>query len=336
MALIGIEGFEASRNSAQSPFDAGGVAGLTSATTPFGYGFAWKGSSAHTFDWNIGSNQDTIIQGMYSHQSNTISGFSILDGATIQVHLDCADPDDGSRKVRVYRGTGLTNLLGETAANALPPAGDYYHIGWMVKIHDTLGFIHVWIDGVLVLSLTDIDTKASGNAFATIVRLNLGQNNLVDDYFAFDGSGAENNDWPGTCRVYTGMPDSDDVSDLTPLSGTDNFAMVDEMQNHDTDTTYNHSSTAGDKDLFGTNLDLPVGSTVLACESRAVIRKDDVGARTGRAINKSGATQTNATTLTLGTTYALQRIKMDVDPDTGAAWTRAGANALEPGYEVMS
>lgn len=331
MAFIGIEGFDANRNAASGVFDNSAAVSFTDPGLFDGY--SWNSTGTVNCDWNIGSNQDVVIQGAYYILVNTNSGFTVLDGTTIQAHLDT---DYVNRRVNVYRATGTTNLLGSSANNSLPPTGNWFHLGWKVKIHDTLGTIDVWVDGVNVLSLTGLDTQASANAYATVVRMTVTQNNTVDHYFAFDGSGSANNSWPGTCRVYTGVPDVDNAVQFTRSAGANNWANVDELQLHDSDTTYNYSSTVGQKDLFDTTLVVPTGATVLCMESRSVFRKDDVGARTGRAIVKSGATTVNGTTINAGSAYVLSRIKMETDPDTALQFTVAGANAVLPGYEVMS
>jgi hypothetical protein len=213
---------------------------------------------------------------------------------------------------------------------------NFNYIEWEVTLSNSVGVIKVWVDNVEVLNLTALDNCATANEFATRVCLVDASSFAVDDYYAFDNTGSECNSRPGPCRVYTGYPTSDASVQFTPLSGVNNWAMVDEASNQDDDTTYNSSVTAGHKDFFSTNLGIPSGATVLACEVRSTLRKDDVGARDGRAVSKSNATVTNGTTLALGTSYVQGRIKHALNPDGSVAWTDTTANALQPGYECVT
>jgi hypothetical protein len=65
-----------------------------------------------------------------------------------------------------------------------------------------------------------------------------------------------------------------------------------------------------------------------------VARKDDAGSRSLRAVLKSGAIMANGSTRVLGTSYALYDDRFEVDPATGAVWTKADVDALEAGVEL--
>ena len=53
------------------------------------------------------------------------------------------------------------------------------------------------------------------------------------------------------------------------------------------------------------------------------------------AVLKSGETTANGATRVLGTSCALFDDRFEIDPATGAAWTKAGVDALEAGVEVV-
>ena len=74
----------------------------------------------------------------------------------------------------------------------------------------------------------------------------------------------------------------------------------------------------------------------MAVQLATVARKDDAGSRSLRAVLKSGATTANGATRVLGTSYALYDDRFEVDPATGAAWTKVGVDALEAGVEVVA
>lgn len=337
MALIGIEGWDHYRNGDPSPFDNGAVPAtvLTGASTPFNYGQAADSTNSTSYNWAV-NNRPTVIQGVRVNKQNTDITkdlFVVLDGSTIQVHLQI---DYTNRRVVAYRGTGTTNLLGASANNAIPPRGTWCHIEWKVTVDPTAGTVEVRLDGnTTILNLTAQNTRASANSRITQANLD-GINLQVDDYHLFDDQGSTNNNFVGSVRVYTEFPTSDDSVQFTRLSGSSNFEMVDDPGDIDGDTTYNSTTTAGQKDTFGITGDVPVTATVYAVEQRATMRKDDAATCTGRIILKSGGTQANGTTQTFGTSYAHYRQPYDVDPTDSNAWTPSKANNLKIGYERVT
>lgn len=342
MALIGIEGFDHITAGDTNVFDSGSSSNPSfTRTSRFGAGAgqAWRASSGTPrWFWDIGSNQAHLFQGVACEFTGTPSTailFELYDSATIQCWLAI---DGANRRIQVYRGSGTGNLLGSSASNTLAPmaANNWNYIEWEVTLSNTVGVIKAWVDNVEVLNITALDNCATANEFATRVCLSNFSTFAIDDYYAFDDTGSECNSRPGPCRIYTGYPTSDASVQFTPSSGTDNFAMVDEASGQDEDTTYNSGATAGHKDFFGTNLNVPSGATVLCAEVRSTLRKDDVGARDGRALSKSGSTTTNGATLALGNSYVQGRIKHATNPDGGVAWTDTTVNALQPGYECVT
>ena len=68
----------------------------------------------------------------------------------------------------------------------------------------------------------------------------------------------------------------------------------------------------------------------------SVARKVDTGSRSLRAVHKSGATTANGSTRVLGKSYGLYDDRFEVDPATGAAWTKSGVDALQAGVEMVA
>jgi hypothetical protein len=347
MGQVGIEGFDHWRSGDPSPFNAAFSPNNvhTGSATRFNYGQAVSFTLSGLADWNVNS-QDTVIQAVGLFNANT-SGtddiFVLYEGGNastnIQVH---AVIDSANRQVNVYRGSGTTNLIASTAVNDLPPASTWHHVGWEVLIHASAGYVKLWIDGVLIINSTGLNTKARTNAFVTVARLNVAQAFRVDDYLLFDGqnTGDGCHTWPGNCRIYTPMPVSDSAVQFTPNTGTVNAENVDDAGDVDGDTTYNASSTAGHKDLL--NLDnaaIPVTATIKAVELRTILRKDDAAARTARGIVKSGSTIINGATRNPGTSYTHYRDTLGaIDTSDSNPWTPAKINsgALKIGYENVS
>ena len=92
------------------------------------------------------------------------------------------------------------------------------------------------------------------------------------------------------------------------------------------------SGTVGHEDLYAYQDLTGTPAAIMAVQLATVARKDDAGSRSLRAVLKSGATTANGATRVLGTSYALYDDRFEVDPATGAAWTKAGVDALEAGW----
>jgi hypothetical protein len=314
---------------------------VTGSNTQFNYGQAAVSAAVDSnhYRWSL-NNQTTVIQGVRRWDlsaTGTQDIFVIWEGGTggtnIQVHLE---HDRANRRVHAYRGSGTGNLLGSSAVDSLPPSSNWFYIEWKAFINDTTGTVEVRVDGVSILTVTGADTSARANVFATGATLLSASNIRCDDYYLFDGSGAQHNDFFGPARVRTEYGTSDSAVNFTPLSGSDNFAMVDDPGDIDGDTTYNHQAASTGKDLLGINGEVPVTATVGPVELRSTFRKDDAGACTGRGVIKSNATEAPGATKNPGITYQQFRDVYELDPDGSVAWTPAKYNAIKIGYERLT
>lgn len=102
--------------------------------------------------------------------------------------------------------------------------------------------------------------------------------------------------------------------------------------------SYNQSSTVSQEDLF-TISDLSVTPTAIyAVKVSILAQRSDAGARTGNIRVKSGGTTANGSNsgFTPPTTMNWIGSLYFVDPNTSAAWTASGINAMTAGYQVAS
>lgn len=119
----------------------------------------------------------------------------------------------------------------------------------------------------------------------------------------------------------------------TPSSGTDRYAMVDDVPRHDSDATYN-SGVPGNADLFQVQaVSAPYGiaSVVLL----AYCRKDNPDTRVVALRVKEDGTITNGSNIFLSPSYTLYTRWMELAP-SGNAWTQMRFNASRFGYTVIS
>ena len=169
-----------------------------------------------------------------------------LDGTTVgynALELKC----DGS-EIALYNG----NTLVATTSGLGLTANTWRYLEMKVYCDDTNGTYEVKLDGTTILSGTG-DTKYSStfDYYASVgFRLANGIQRYIDDLYVCDGSGTDNNDFLGDCKVLTMVPTSDASGNWTSSSGGSLYADVDEAV-LDFDTSYISSNTAGEQAVFG-------------------------------------------------------------------------------------
>lgn len=228
-----------------------------------------------------------------------------------------------------------------TSTQALP-TGAYQYLEFKATVSDTAGSYELRVNGQTWLSASGIDTQAS--AAAVINQLLLGQwapptgsgTIYYDDVYICDDQGATNNDFLGDVKIEAIYPTADGANTgLTPLSGTDHFAMVNQNP-PDGDTTYNSSATLGAKDTYGFS-DIPVnGDSILGVQVLADCRKENAGARGVKLLTRPGTTDHESPVGPVSVDYGYQSHLWETNPDTGAAWTEGEVNAAEFGLEVSA
>ncbi len=283
-------------------------------------------------------NQETWILGCALITSAGGGGRKILglydtDGAAYQTYLTVS----GGVISFTRNGTVLAST------GALLQNGQQYYIEVKVTIGNA-GSYEVRLNGNTVLSGSGVDTQYTANAYADAPDLFMyqpadAQSIGFDDYYVCDGSGTVNNDFLGDIRVQAVYPDADGTySDFTGQDGdsVDNRLNVDEAA-PDSDTTYNASANAGDKDSFGFGDITPTAAVIKGIQVTLDGRKDDAGSRQVRGFLRIGGTDYPCDTADVLDTYnQLGRTVVETNPDTSAAFTREEIAALEAGYELVA
>lgn len=271
----------------------------------------------------------------HAAQDNAVTGanldtwFTFKEGAT--THLTIAV--NSSNAVVVRRGDGT--VLGASAANAcILNTTDWQYMTARVVISDTVGSVLVQVYGTVVLNLSGIDTRNGGTGAVDTVQHSF--NRLGQDFFIADDTGTIFNALPSNFQVLD-LPLNADTAQadlaLQPSSGTG----YSKLTNQDDDSSYLYSATVGAKSEFGCT-DTPASPTTgfVAVSWGQRARRDDATARGSQAYIKSGASVLNGTTLVTTQSYQNQMDTTETDPATGAAWTKAGIDALLFGVKVSS
>jgi hypothetical protein len=283
--------------------------GLATTTTTFIHGFALS---------------------VISSPSATTTIFGYFDNATTQVELRI----NSSRQLIISRNG--TTLGTTTAALTL---NTYYYIEVKIKIDDTTGTYEIMIDGTSALSGTGADTKNTANAYIDRFQFlpggaanSLGVN--IDDMVFQDD--ATTPSYQGDCRVIALFPNAAGTyTQWTRSTGANSWANVDDLPPN-SDTDYNSSTTAGDKDTYNF-ASFGVTGTIIGVQVSHFARKDDVAVRKIKALVRSGgADYLGGTEFTMTSSYKYYQTRFMVDPATSAAWTSTNLDAAEFGMQTTA
>lgn len=237
-------------------------------------------------------------------------------------------------ELRLNRGTTQIDITSGLGLSV----GIWYYFEIDCTIDNSTGAYDVHVDGVQVFTDSGVDTQ--NGAVAQVDNIELFGNTAIDpeydDIYVLDDAGADNTGLLGDCRVETVFPDADgNETDFTPLSST-NVSNVDDGVTPDDDTSYNSSSTATDRDLYGfAALSGNVG-TVFGVDVKLLVRKEDAGFREIRTIARSNVTEVESGNLTLGVDYIYKNNIYENDPDGGGNWDEAAVNAAQFGIDLQT
>ena len=268
--------------------------------------------------------------------------FSSIPGSD-QVFLELKSRSDVQIQLEVSSAGAIAIKRGtssylNTSAAGLVFGATWHYVELQVTINNTTGSYEVRLDGVNIMSGTNVDTQASGNANVDAFLLDASSAGIrYDDLYILDDTGAApQNDFLGDSRVEVVFPDgAGNSSQWTPSAGS-NWQNVDDNPADD-DSTYNESSTTNDIDLY-TYANPPAitgGSTFWGVKAMAKINKQDAGDRNFRIVARPTSTNRNGASQPLSTDWLYRHEIWDIDPETSSAWTDSTFNASEFGAEVL-
>jgi len=236
---------------------------------------------------------------------------------------------------------GATIIATGTTVLAL---NSWNYIELKTVIHDTIGTYEVRINGVVeaALTATGADTRNVGTT-GQWDRVSIGagtaaNNTYIDDFYLCDTSGSIRNDFLGMVKVECLLPQTDAAAvgsnqGLTPSTGTDHGALVDENPPNTTD--YNGSATVGVLDTYNYP-NMTLSGSVLGVQTNLYAAKSDAGARTIARVIRPSIADYPGTAVSPGTTFSYHSEIRETNPDTLGDWTVAAINATQFGMKVIS
>jgi len=265
----------------------------------------------------------TAFRGQFTGSQDIIL-FTYDSGPTnaqCKLHLNSAD---GS--VSVMRGSSTVLA---TSAPGLVQAGTWYYAEMAITCDNVNGSFEVRLDGVTILSGSEMDTRQSDTGLLWGASVWYAQQ-YSTDYYVNDGG------FLGDCIIDTLMPmAAGSHGDWTPSSGT-RLECIDDPGDIDEDATYNSSNTAGASDTFSMDA-LPTrsGFNVLAVALNITARNDGSGAsRIAPVVRIGGIDYVGSPISTIGT-YKTYQVLYELNPATAGPWTKADLDGAEFGYAVV-
>lgn len=327
-------------------------------------GFAFKASGLGAFVTNISGNYLYPFAGFQSlnpvsrntllliRSGNwTMVGFTLESNGTI---MAWRGEDAGTTEA------GFVHL--GTSDIALQP-NQWYYLEFKVLIDESFGTVELKINGATQMNLTGQDTYidpttggflipypappigwdeivighlTAGNAVS--IGQNVGEHIWdFDDLYVADGSvGTATNDvsdfW-GDHRIDARRVTADGaMTQMTPLSGTDHFDMVDDLT-QDGDTTYNSELTAGQIDTFVVENAPAAGYDVDAVQVVYLARRSQEGTSVTKPVLRSGGSNYSGAGVYNTQTYDYHWGIWTKDPADNGVISDTDWNAMEVGVE---
>lgn len=289
---------------------------------------------------------DTIIIGMAINMQAVGAPINevlmyLQDGGTPQLAIRWHT--DGN--LRVCLGTSTTSITGAESGIGVMPVDEWGYLEIKAKINNTTGTIDVKWNGTSIISVSSVDTQNTANAYVNALQIAGGSSGWVhgiwmDDFVILNGAGSSPyNDFLGDVHIENLLPNGNgNSSQMTGSDGnsTDNYLLVDEDPALASPTEYVGSATVNDHDTYAMENLSNSNVTVYGIMTSLVSQKDDAGAKSLRAVIRTGATDYNGTTKSLGTSWAGQFDIWEQNPNTVADWTATEINGLEVGQEVLA
>lgn len=265
-----------------------------------------------------------------------VNHIRILDGTTEQVRivLTCGVL---AGKIEVFRGPSSVSL-GSVNIEIFP--GAWYYLESEVFVDNSTGYVNIYLDDVLVLALSGIDTQNTAAAQANGFGISNGPSAdfaaiNVDEIYVLNGQGAVNNARVGPRRVQSWDLSGDGAaSDWTPFSGA-NYTNVDERGSLNT-ADYVESDTPGDIDLYTQTARGLAELGVMGVQLVNVASESGLTPRQIRGVLRPVATNHVGATHDLFSGALAYLSVFENNPETASPWTMAEIDATEIGQELVT
>jgi hypothetical protein len=275
-----------------------------------------------------------------SDYTSCIIGYAVKPQTwSTTVTLLAASDENGAANCFLKQEQGglleLQRYVSETLAVSTKPIlpDQWNYIEWQIELADSATSI-VRLNGEVILNATGIDTRSSSTATKvnSFSIYNVGGDTLIDDLYVLNKDSVGASDFLGPIVITPIRPTSDDTSDWSPSTGTDNYALVDDVISDD-DSTYVYTSNPGSYDLYGYG-DLTYATDIVGLAVKSEVRDDSATSPSlYNAIESGSTTSDGSSTVVSSDSYTGVTRISETDPDTSTAWTVSGVNAANFGLK---
>ncbi len=288
----------------------------------------------------FGPNVATGFFGTAMNMGNWVAAGAIItlvDAATATTQ--CSVQFGANGIISAYTGAGV--LLGASSPIAYAASTwNYVEIGATIAAAASGGALSVRVNTVPVLTLTNVDTQASANAWFSQVVCGLGPGGpslLLDDMYLCDATGAAPfNTYLGNARAQFLKPGAPGASTQFTPSNTAEANWQNAGNTNVDDTLYVYSGTTGAEDDY-TVAPMASQPTIWAARVKIAARQDDATQRFIEPCLISAGTEVRDAAVALTQTYTwVAGAIHTVDPHTGAAWTYQAINAAQVGVNLST
>jgi len=267
---------------------------------------------------------------LHSFTNEVILGF--YDTGTIQCSLRLNL--DGTLQVLQGLSTAVTDGLSINTINA----DTWYFIEMKVTIANSIGAgtCVVKVNGTTWITVaTSQDLQATANATFNTIRLGKLTGNSATSFRFTDFYLTDDTTFLGDSTIDTLFVTGDGTTQNFSTTGSPHWQQVDDVTSDD-DSTYVSSSVVNDIELFALGNLAVTPDTIHAFSPWNLVRKTDGGAKQSAGAVRSGTTNYVQATYDVTDTYKYDMPILATDPDTAAAWTTSGVNAVEIGLKVIA
>jgi hypothetical protein len=309
------------------------VNGTTRARTGTG-GLQSNGSNNHCVSKAYSTSGGCIV-GFAAYWTNWGANFNLVEvrEATI-THMAVFIQASGIAQIK----RGATVIA--TGTTVIPLNG-WVYIEFKTVIDSVAGSYELRIDGIPEAALTasGVNTRNGGTGIWDRVFLGGQGTGAFDDFYLLDTSGpAPRNNFLGSIKVETLYPQTDAVAvgsnaGLTPSTGTDHGALVDEVPPNTTD--YNSSPTVGLKDTYNYP-SMTLSGTVLGIQTNLYVAKSDAAARAVCHVIRTAGVDNDGPNIAPTTTFLYSSQMWAQNPNAGSPieWTTGDIVTLQAGMKV--
>jgi len=174
-----------------------------------------------------------------------IAGMPTAEGAAPRMELrDASNLMQVGLYVRTTGAISVINSAGASLGSTTGPvltANSWNHIECKTTINATTGSFAIYVNSVLVLNLTNINTKSQASATADQIKIGVYHVSTADanktylkDVIVWDTTGTRNNDVMGPCFVGRFALNSDVSLNWTPSTGGTGYNLINEVGPNDT------------------------------------------------------------------------------------------------------